>query len=106
PTNNPVLLTFDDGYKDLVQYAFPILERHGFGATVYIVTSHLGATNIWDQQTGSAPHELMNLEEVQIWSQRGIEFGSHTCSHPDLVSLGADEVDRELLSSSKTLGDL
>lgn len=52
--HKPVLLTFDDGYEDLVEHAFPVLRRYGFGAAVYIVTGQLGGTNAWDQASISS----------------------------------------------------
>ena len=39
--DKPILFTFDDAYADLVKYAFPILHRYGFGASVYVVTGQL-----------------------------------------------------------------
>jgi peptidoglycan/xylan/chitin deacetylase (PgdA/CDA1 family) len=41
----PVVITFDDGYAALADYAFPVLRRYGFAATIYIVTRRLGQAN-------------------------------------------------------------
>ncbi|MGA9427849.1 MAG: glycosyltransferase, partial [Terracidiphilus sp.] len=48
----PIMITFDDGYADIAQYALPILRRYGFGATVFIVTARTGGTNTWDEARG------------------------------------------------------
>src|SRR5690349_4150763 len=41
-------LTFDDGYTDFVDTALPILRRHGFGATLFVLPGRLGGDNAWD----------------------------------------------------------
>ena len=48
----PVILTFDDGFSDLEQHAFPVLERLGLTATVFLVTREIGGTNEWDRVKG------------------------------------------------------
>ena len=102
----PVVITFDDGYADIAQYALPVLEREGFGAAVYIVTARIGDTNRWDQAAGSAPHQLMDAEQIRFWAARGIEFGSHTRTHPDLTAITARQLEDELRGSAQDLQDL
>jgi glycosyltransferase involved in cell wall biosynthesis/peptidoglycan/xylan/chitin deacetylase (PgdA/CDA1 family) len=99
----PVLLTFDDAYADLIEYAFPVLRRHGFGAAVYVVTGQIGGTNVWDQAAGSGVHHLMNAEQIREWAQHGIEFGAHTRSHPDLTQLSGDALAAEIRGSREDL---
>ncbi|MDO8431274.1 MAG: polysaccharide deacetylase family protein [Candidatus Binatus sp.] len=103
--SKPVLITFDDGYQDLAQYAFPALKRHGMTATVFLVASCIGKTNQWDTGTWSL---LPLLSEAQIreWGAQGIEFGSHTSNHPHLTSLSPRQLEAELVDSSKELGHL
>ncbi len=95
-----VVLTFDDGYSNLHQHAQPALARHGFSATVYLVTDHVGRRNDW----GLAPRALgeqniLAWEQVNELSQSGWEIGAHTRSHPDLRVLPRPEVEREIVSS-------
>ena len=49
PPERPVLLTFDDGYADLVECALPILHRFGWGATVFVAASTVGGRSVWDE---------------------------------------------------------
>lgn len=89
-----VVLTFDDGFQDFYRTAFPILQQHGFGATVYLPTAFIGET----------PRQFKNRacltwSEVQALHRNGIEFGSHTVNHPHLVDLEWGEIERELLDS-------
>jgi peptidoglycan/xylan/chitin deacetylase (PgdA/CDA1 family) len=78
----PVLLTFDDGYADLAEHAFPALERRGWPAVVFVVTRE--RVNRWDG--GTAP--LLAAEQLREWNARGIEVGGHSRTHVDLTRLG------------------
>src|SRR5438105_14044459 len=44
----PIILTFDDGYRDFERNAWPVLEANGVPATVFLVSSRIGGTNAWD----------------------------------------------------------
>ena len=99
----PVVLTFDDGYADLAVHALPVLARHGFGAAVFIVTSQIEGTNLWDQGAGRAAHRLMSAAEIRAWSARGIEFGSHTRTHRSLKGLPESELESEIAGSRRDL---
>jgi peptidoglycan/xylan/chitin deacetylase (PgdA/CDA1 family) len=102
----PILLTFDDGYADLAEYAFPVLRRLGFGAAVFLVTGQLGGTNAWDKTRGSSPHHLLTREQVRYWASQGIEFGAHSRTHADLTTLSAQELADEILGSKNDLAAL
>lgn len=87
-------LTFDDGYADFIQYALPILRRHGFSATVYVIAGRLGGLNDWDPQGPRKP--LMTAPQVRAIADEGIEIGSHGLHHVRLPEASetrlADEV--------------
>ena len=50
----PILLTFDDAYADVAEYALPILRKYGFSGAVFVVTERLGGTNTWDEARAAA----------------------------------------------------
>jgi peptidoglycan/xylan/chitin deacetylase (PgdA/CDA1 family) len=95
----PVLITFDDGYADIAQYALPTLSHYGFTAVVYIVTRLVGKTNEWDRRVGWGELRLMTAKQIMEWAAKGIEFGSHTRDHPDLRSLSASELEDQVFGS-------
>jgi len=70
--DKPVLLTFDDGYVDLVEHALPVLRRYGFGAAVYVVTGQFGGTNAWDEALGRSTLRLMTADQIRYWASQGI----------------------------------
>ena len=89
----PVIITFDDGYKDFYQNAWPALERADFSATVFVVTEKVGGHADWDRL--SQPIELMNWDEIRAVAAKGVTISSHSASHKDLPSLTAEGLRRE-----------
>lgn len=81
-----VMLTFDDGYADFLEHAWPLLSAYGFPATVFIVTDNVGGSADWDGRFG-APAPLMSWEEIEFLQRSGITFGSHTRGHGALTEL-------------------
>lgn len=99
----PVLLTFDDAYADLAEYALPLLRRYGFGAAVFVVTGCIGDENRWDQAKGSQRHLLMTADQLQEWARGGMEFGAHSRTHPDLTTLSRRQLEDEVRGSRDDL---
>lgn len=99
----PVLVTFDDAYADLAEYALPALRRHDFGAVVFVVTGHIGGENRWDQAHGSGAHRLMTADQIREWTVRGVEFGAHSRTHPDLTVLSRPQLELEIRGSRDDL---
>ncbi|MBI3756936.1 MAG: polysaccharide deacetylase family protein [Deltaproteobacteria bacterium] len=163
--DNAVVVTFDDGYQDNYQYAFPILQQMAIPATIFLSTAVIGAkTVLWHDRVFSAfretnasvlkgyesntvvyplrtlaeklaaqravlqflrllddfereqwiqvltsalavndkkeePGLMLSWEEVQTMSRAGIDFGSHTISHPILAKLPAKKVLEEIRES-------
>jgi peptidoglycan/xylan/chitin deacetylase (PgdA/CDA1 family) len=104
--SKPVLLTFDDAYSELCEYAFPQLLEYGFTCTVLVPTGLVGASNAWDEQRGWATIRIMSEQQLRWWSGKGIDFGSHTETHPDLTSCTTEEMESEFSRSRKFLEDL
>lgn len=102
----PVLLTFDDGYAEMAEYAFPVLRRYGLKAAVYVVTRRLGLTNTWDEVGGHRTMRLMTADQVRQWAGNGIEFGSHTRTHPRLSYLSEKQLSEEIGGSRDDLQSL
>jgi peptidoglycan/xylan/chitin deacetylase (PgdA/CDA1 family) len=102
----PVLITFDDGYSDLVERAIPVLEEFGFKATIFIVSQHMGAASTWDVPLGHPSRPLMTAEQVRDCPSHGIEIGAHSRTHPDLRTLPDAALRTELEGSRAELTEL
>ncbi len=97
-----VLLTFDDGYLDFLTHAWPVLQRYGFSATVFLVTDAIGGSNEWDHCYGEKL-PLLGWDEILQLQAEGVRFGSHSATHPALTALTAEEVVREAARSRAVL---
>ncbi|HYI98573.1 MAG TPA: trifunctional glycosyltransferase/class I SAM-dependent methyltransferase/polysaccharide deacetylase [Thermoleophilaceae bacterium] len=89
-----VMLTFDDGYEDFAEHAYPLLRQYELEATVFLVSERVGLTNEWDRGYGETV-PLMDWDTIRALDGHGVEFGGHSASHPMLTALGLDEVVRE-----------
>ncbi len=95
-----VVLTFDDGFASVYARAFPILVQYSFSATVFLVTGFCGQRNDWPAQPPGVPRlPLLSWAQVAEMDRHGIEFGSHTQSHPRLDRLPAAAVESEVAGS-------
>lgn len=95
-----VVITFDDGYRNFCEHAFPALKRFGFTATMFLPTA-----SIADQPLIFKGRECMTWGEVRELQRRGITFGSHTVSHPQLHGLDRELIREEILRSRRTIED-
>jgi peptidoglycan/xylan/chitin deacetylase (PgdA/CDA1 family) len=95
--NKKVVVTFDDGYKDFLTNALPVLKRNEAPATVFIVTEMLGQLASWSR-SGSRVR-LMSEDEIVFIKTEGISIGSHTAGHVDLTLLEEKELVRQLCDS-------
>jgi peptidoglycan/xylan/chitin deacetylase (PgdA/CDA1 family) len=89
----PVMITFDDGYRDVLWQAAPVLHRRHMPATEFVITDRISGPDTsfltWPQ--------LAHLERL------GIAIGSHTVDHLDLTSLSPSGARAELQDSRRTL---
>jgi peptidoglycan/xylan/chitin deacetylase (PgdA/CDA1 family) len=99
-----VLITFDDGCTDFLDTAWPLLERYGFGATMFLPTDVIGDACRWDAHLG-APARVMGWADLRALQKAGVEFGSHTATHPLLTGLSPDEMAREGLRSRAAIAE-
>ena len=79
-----VAITFDDGYRNIIENALPILNKYGFDATIFVPTKWIGQKNIWDSDTACFPLEIANENDLQKAARLGIAVESHGHAHIDL----------------------
>jgi len=85
------VITFDDGYRDFYTDALAVLKQCGFTATIFLATAR-----IQDAPVRVEGADYLTWSEVRELHAEGIQFGSHTVTHPDLRSLGPEQIDYEL----------
>jgi peptidoglycan/xylan/chitin deacetylase (PgdA/CDA1 family) len=89
-----VCLTFDDGYSSDWEIVFPILQEYSVTATFFIVTDWVGSDG------------YLTRSQIKKMSDAGMQIGSHTHTHPNLLTLDSSSVDDELRCSRLFLEDL
>lgn len=105
PPAHTVVLTFDDGYTDFHQAALPLLTRHAFTATVYVVTGHVGATSAWLHPDGEGTRPMMSWTQLREAADAGIECAAHSHTHPQLDRLPRARIREEIRRSRAELED-
>jgi len=88
----PVVLTFDDGYRDFYDYVYPLLREKGIKATLFIISQFVGG------------------ERYLVWAQikemvdSGLVLpGNHTLNHPYLTTLTDFQIKDQIFSANNIL---
>jgi peptidoglycan/xylan/chitin deacetylase (PgdA/CDA1 family)/glycosyltransferase involved in cell wall biosynthesis len=100
-----VLLTFDDGYVDLLAAACPILASRGIPAVVFAVAERIGGTNEWRRREATEL-QLLDAEGLRQASAQGVVVASHGATHRPFVGLPEAELERELTFSADRIASL
>jgi peptidoglycan/xylan/chitin deacetylase (PgdA/CDA1 family) len=96
-------ISFDDGYVSVLESALPELLRHGFAASMFIISDRLGGTNEWDE---GPVWPLMTADQVRELAAAGMEIGAHSATHVRLAGVGASRLEAEVSGSRASLGEL
>lgn len=100
-----VVLTFDDGYRNNLENALPILREFGFPAVIYVVVNAVGRDNFWHDPASETRIPMLDWDGVRALQSAGWEIGSHTLNHARLSRLSADQVRTELIQSRTVLAE-
>ena len=87
----PICITFDDGYKDGYLNAFKLLKSLGLKGTYFVITNRLNKKN------------YLTWNELTQMKRKGMEIGSHSASHIDLIKTSPGKVWWEIASSKSVL---
>lgn len=99
----PLVLTFDDGFRNVREHAVPILLELGFRATIFAVAGHCGQSNDWPSQPPGIPRlPLLSRGELRELADAGFEIGAHGIGHAPLTRVGP-QVARAEVEDSKTI---
>lgn len=92
------VMTFDDGFANFAEDAFPELAANSWTATVFLPVAHMGARENW-RGANNVPRQLLTWHQAAELLKEGVDFGSHSMTHANLTGLGADELHWELRQS-------
>lgn len=91
--DRPIILTFDDGYRDNYTHAFPLLERFGFVGTFFLTTAPIDSQN----------PDWLSWDEVTEMHAAGMQFEPHGYDHSDLRGRSYDFLVYQILASREAI---
>jgi O-antigen biosynthesis protein len=101
----PVIITFDDGFLEAIEYAVPALEVWGFTATFFLVAGYVGGTSRWDISEVGIEQPLIDWSTARALQTAGFHCEAHTMYHPRLPALSEEACRQELYDSRLLLED-
>ena len=97
-----IAITFDDGFSDFSEFAFPLIAGHGWTATVFIPTAHVGGVELWRGANDPA-RPLMSWAAIRDVASAGAAIGGHSVTHTDLMSLAPVALEAEVRGCSEEI---
>lgn len=102
----PVLITFDDGYANNYELAFPLLQEFAMKGNIFLVYEMMDRHNAWHNPETEPWQRMLTWAQIEEMQRSGlVEFGSHTMRHRNLESISLDDARWELTESKKRLED-
>jgi len=102
-----VLVTFDDGYRDNLENAAPVLAKHGYPAVQFVPIAYVGDSTPLPHERYLSAHGVHNPTvdwgEIRELERHGVRVESHGISHKPLAELEIDEAAREIAISKVRL---
>jgi len=100
-----LVITFDDGYQSVYEEAFPVLERYGMRATVFLTVGEGRKTEPASRLPSLYGRSMLSWPEIGEMQSAGIAVGAHTLTHADLTQAPQDRVEAEICQSKKIIED-
>ncbi|MCD0456695.1 polysaccharide deacetylase family protein [Chryseobacterium sp. LC2016-27] len=94
---NKIILTFDDGYYNNLQYLLPLLEKHQLKATIFIPTEFI------QNDLNAEEKVYMNFDEMRFLPPNLVEIALHSHTHKNFSQLTLSEAEADLLKNIETL---
>ncbi len=99
----PIMLTFDDGYEDNYEYAFPLFKKYNMFGVIFLLGDTTITTNEWDIRKGEPAAKLLSDSHIAEMKEYGIEFGGHSMRHKKLSHIALDEAAQEIVECKKAI---
>ncbi|APR75947.1 polysaccharide deacetylase family protein [Minicystis rosea] len=100
-----VLVTFDDGYRNTVDTALPLLDERRVPAVVALCASYV-RPETRPATTVHVSQDFADASEIEAWLATGRDIAGHSYGHPKLTALSEPEITREIAEDKMTLEHL
>src|SRR5699024_2393221 len=100
------VLTFDDGFQDFHDHAWPVLKSYDLPAMLYAISDRLGGKQDWGAPSPFADNNLMDAPTLRTLANDGLDVGGHTATHPQLSKLSPSEQTTEIRDAKLRLEDI
>ena len=94
----PVLLTFDDGYKDNFTALYPLLKKYNYKANIFLVSEFINTVN--------PSGEYLTTKDITLMDTDLVQFALHTVNHKSYKNISLDEIDNDIKDCKQQLSDL
>ncbi len=99
----PLIISFDDGFRDCADYAIPVLCSHGFTAIFYLVAAYMGQSSRWLAREKGYEFPLMSWDQARQLEAAGFQVGGHSLTHPRLAEIPREQCRQELVQCRREL---
>jgi len=100
-----IIITFDDGFADNFWFACNILKEFGINPLIFLIVNYIGTDKIFSRYKDKEKDRFLNWDEIKEMLKYGVEFGSHTLTHPHLIQITEEEAKKEIFDSKKIIED-
>ncbi len=97
-----VVITFDDGYINQLEYALPLLKKYGLKATFFIPLKYVGGKDDWNPN----PEPIMDAEALKSLPSDIIELAYHSYAHEKYNELSIEQTEEDTQKAFQTASDL
>jgi len=104
PSEAAYALTFDDGYRDVLENALPVMREHGFPSTVFVVPGAIAGETAFTWYPRGAMPPVAGWDELREEERAGlVRFEPHTLTHAVLTELSTMEARKEIAGSMEVV---
>ena len=97
---NPILISFDDGYKNNFTFLYPLLTKYNLKANIFLVADFI--------QTGKQANGdgYLHIKDINTMSQDVVEFGFHTYDHKSYARISIKEIEQDIYKMQQRFAEL